>query len=263
MLRKFFSVVAILVFSICCADEPSDKKTAEEFMAEQIEFISALSQAIDTTNSCDDLLSLGLYTQRGISYFLAGELENALDDFNHVLTRSQSGQTSERELLGTALWGRLFCHAFGSQLQETREDSQSIQLLFLDRFCEVHREGEEYVKVHNLKDDVFVVPAALFANPGEQITKGECSDRRQSIADKMRSLADRVPLSEVRAEVFFAINQLSDRAYACCQRGIEHWTACLTPIVDAWKKLDDDWDQLVDLHKKGVKIAPFVRGAGK
>ncbi len=262
MIKKILSIVAILVSSICYAEEANDNKSLKKFAAEQIERIDHLSQAIDKTNSLDDLSTLELYNERGISYFFIGEFENALIDFNHVIAKSESQPTLDIKLIGTALWGRLFCHAFSNQLQETYDDSLLIQFLFMDHVCcEERMELEKFIKTSNHNNAFFIIPVAKFATPEEKITKRECHDRTSSIADKMRSLADLIPLFVVRNIVLFTIDKLSNNAHECCERG-NHWTVCLGPIADAWKKLDNTWDQLVDLFKRGIKIEAFITGSG-
>lgn len=37
-----------------------------------------------------------------------------------------------------------------------------------------------------------------------------------------------------------------------------HWTECLGPIADVWKKLEDTWDELVDLFNKGINLDMFL-----
>jgi len=244
--------------ALCSLTSENDKKLVDEFRAEQMNRIDELSQTINVTNGLDDLSVLCLYNERGIAYFFAGELENALNDFNYVLIKLETQQTLEKEIIGTALWGRLFCHAFKNQVQETYDDSLMIQWLFTGcSCCEERLKKESFVPASNCRNDFFVLPIAKFANPEEKISKWECHDRTKGISDKMRSLADLVPIFVVRTIVLFTIDKLEDRAHACCESG-NNWTVCLGPIADAWQKLDDTWDQLVELFQKGIKIETFL-----
>ncbi len=242
----------------------SHSKAVEEFVEEQLQRIDDLSQAIERKYGLDERSILSLYNERGITLFFMGKFEEALSDFNFVITKLQTHETLEKTILGTALWGKLFCHAFNNQIQETHDDSLMIRMLFTEcSCCEEELDKRAFTSARNSmgrlsrQKNFFVLPIAKFATPQEKITKRECRDRTNSIADKMRSLTELIPLYAARQCVFGAIKLLVANALACCEMG-HHWTECLGPIADAWLKLEEIWDQVVSLFERGFSIGSIL-----
>jgi hypothetical protein len=193
---------------------------------------------------------------QGIVYFFIGKLENAINDFNHVIENSTTHLPLGKNLLGTALWGRMLCHAFGNQLNNAYNDSAMISSLFNECICCENREKDLFIPAH-CDDNFIILPIAKFAYPEEKISEWECHDRTNRITDKMRSLAELVPVYVVRQAVLWTIDKQSKKAHKCCENG-KHWTECLGPIADVWKKLENTWDELVDLFNKGINLDVFL-----
>jgi hypothetical protein len=227
-----------------------------KFLDEQDKHIMSLTQAIDARSNLSDVASLHLFNERGIIYLFTGQLENAVNDFNHVIENLTSDLPLEKKILGTALWGRMLCHAFSSQLNNTCNDSSLISSLFDKCTCHESREKNLFIPA-NCNDHLMILPIAKFAYPEEKISKWECHDRTDRIAGKMRSLAELIPLYVVRQAVLWTIDRQSQKAHKCCENG-NHWTECLGPIADVWKKLENTWDELVDLFDKGINIDLFL-----
>ncbi len=257
MLRKILLLLALLSVNLCSAQEDQIKTPIQVRLEKQIE---NLSETINRPEHRSDTDHLNLYNERGILYLFMGELDKALDDFDHVLDVVQNERINENTLPGSALWGRLLCHAFKNQLQETYNDSLMLQQLFLNEGCCGESPNREIIQTaNNSSNNPSFVPVARFLRPDEKITRWECHDRTNRIAEKMRNLTELIPYYPVRELVWYTIDKLSDRAHNCCEKGYT-WTECLGPIVDAWHKLDDTWDQLVDLFKRGIKIEAFITG---
>lgn len=84
-------------------------------------------------------------------------------------------------------------------------------------------------------------------------------DRVNIIEDKLRRLANRIPSEHIRDSVLYLITCEAARSRECCARG-QHWTTCLGPIANAWKNLEDTWDEIVDLFNKGINLRSFLFG---
>jgi hypothetical protein len=235
----------------------NNEKTIEKFTEEQYEHIEDLTEIINSI-PFGDLAALGVFNERGIAYLFIGEFESALQDFNHVLTELQIRQILERELIGTALWGRLFCHAYRNQLQETCDDFQLIQLFSIKCTSDERQAGmQPCVPASNVKNDYFILPVAKFAYPEEKVSVYECRERVRNTADKMRSIADLIPIRATRILVLGFISDEEGDGLGCCNRG-QHWTNCTGPIADGWKRLEDTWDQVEDLYNKGINLSKFL-----
>ncbi|MBS0603429.1 MAG: hypothetical protein JSS60_00155 [Verrucomicrobia bacterium] len=254
MNRMILLFISMLIASISFVEAANEEVSSNEFLTEQIEHLNTLSKAIDSSDT------LQLHCERGISFFFIGKFDNALSDFDYVLENLDDKSNSYIDLIGTALWGRLLCHAFKNQLQEACDDCHMIESLFLESIpCDRCKNTESITLANYIRNDLHVIPVVKFANPDEKISKWECHDRTSILADKMRSLSDLVPSFIVRGLVLSLINRLSVNAHNCCEEG-HHWTECLRPIAGAWQKLEKTWDQLVDLFEKGIKIETFLVG---
>ena len=133
-----------------------------------------------------------------------------------------------------------------------------IQSLFIECACQKEQvRNGLFIPANNDQRDFFTIPIAKFAYPEEKVTKWECHDRTKRIAGKMRSLTELIPTFILRQIVLELIDELSDWAHGCCEKE-KHWTECLGPIADAWQKLDDTWDQLGDIFKKGLNVKKFL-----
>jgi hypothetical protein len=159
-------------------------------------------------------------------------------------------------MLGIALWGRMLCHAFRSQLNDTYNDASLLSSLFNECDCSEDSEKDPLIHV-NCNSNFSILPIAKFAYPEEKVSEWECHDRANRIAEKMRSLAELIPVYLVRQGVLWTIDRQSQKAHRCCASG-KHWAECLGPIADVWNKLEDTWDKLVDLFNKGINLDLFL-----
>ena len=228
-----------------------------QFLDKQKEHIDALTQAINEQNDIFAQASLRLFNERGTAYFFIGQFENAINDFSYVINNVVTKLHEEEALLGSALWGRMLCYAFAGQLDNTNNDASLIVSLFTDCRCDENRAKKDLFVLSHCNARETVLPIAKFAYPEEEISKNECHDRVQRISSKMYSLADLIPDWLTRQAVFWVIETVSKKAHNCCDSTL-HWTECLGPIVDVWKKLENTWDTLVDLFKKGIDLKTFL-----
>ena len=226
-----------------------DEKLMTKFLEFQEQHIETLTESIKVHNEPNDLEALRLLNERGVVYFLTGQMDNAINDFNFVISTLESTGDGN-EFLGTALWCRMLCHAFNDQFNETHEDS--LQILSFFNVC-----NQDSDQLDSSNEEISLILPVKFAHPDEIITEYECHDRVKTIGGIMRSLNDRVPNYLVREIVHATINKLSSYAHDCCDSG-KHWTKCLGPIDDARRKLRDTWDTLVELFNKGISIDKFL-----
>jgi hypothetical protein len=57
----------------------------------------------------------------------------------------------------------------------------------------------------------------------------------------------------VQGIVSYLIDRLEDAALDCCLDAPE-WTKCLSPIVDAWHKLQESWERLIDIPDERIRM---------
>lgn len=227
-----------------------------QFLEKQNERIETLTSTINTQNELNQEIDLSLLNERGMAYFFLGQFQSAIHDFSYVINKSTTN-SSKKTLLGTALWGRMLCHAFEDHFENTYNDALLISSFFNECDCEKNQEKEIPLILSNCGNSPVAIPIAKFAYPQEQVSKWECHDRTKTIADKMRSLAELIPELSVRKIVIWVIENGEEKAHQCCESG-KHWTECLGPIADIWKKLENTWDILVDLFNRGINLRMFL-----
>jgi hypothetical protein len=269
LILVIFNPVSANNFNRLETDEPQDQfsdfhlnsfiisERKNEFIKDYFKnIIKIKSESIDSLKNTSHT-TLQMYNDRGIASLLSGEYELGLDDFNFVIDQCSSQENSENVFLGTALWGRLFCHAFGNEEQNAYLDSLTIKQLFLGCTCS-ENQLENHLEIANSSDrNLIYLPIAKFAYPEENVTEWECHDRTKRIMGKMCSLSELIPYFLIRKIVIELIDELANKAHKCCNSG-KHWTVCLGPIADAWLKLEDTWDQLNDLFLKGINIKKLL-----
>lgn len=255
-----------------------EKNVSEDIQSE----IECISNQIELWKYKDESNSklLGFYNSRGVRYFCLGLFEDALNDFNHVLDVLYDSQSTSDPLFALALWGRLLCHAYQDLEDEALQDLDIFQNCFLSECLPCENSKADIIDSSNSRlitknyfpkfQDAFVVlnhfsssrhinildirPIAQFANPNERISSGECKERVKGTADLMRLITARIPNGSLVAAINFAICQLEDIMYNCCNRN--HWTECLTPIIDAYQYMKKCMD-------KGAQIAPKIIWPGR
>ncbi len=228
----------------------------QHLVVSQWEKIEGLSLEISST--ADSLNALPLVKKRGILYFSIGEMDLALEDFNQILNVLLIHQKNDRQLIGTALWGRLLCHAFSGFSQEAYDDIHKVELFFVaNADCKNQDLEDREVALGAGSLEGLILPVAKFAHPNEKISSEECRSRVYRTAQAMRTIILKVPNVFVQCSVTYLIDELSQVGLSCCKNP-SNWTSCLEPIVDAWHNLQDLWEQLADLLSKGIAINPHI-----
>lgn len=247
----------VLLPHLLYPDTKNREELLDQFLGKQEENIIALTKEIDIANHIGQQSFLHLLNKRGLAYFFIGQLEKAIDDFTYVIGAIQPEQTEEKSQLGTALWGRMLCFAFSDNYENTYEDACAISALFCP--C-----NQNYVRIKDrtsisvgYQNELNILPVAKFAYPEERVSTWECHERTTIIVEKMKSLAELIPSYAIRKTVNWVIDNQAMKAHNCCKSG-SHWTECLGPIADVWKKLENTWDQLVDLFNKGINLDIFL-----
>ncbi|MBS0653572.1 MAG: hypothetical protein JSR39_08650 [Verrucomicrobia bacterium] len=238
-------------------DTKNKEELLDQFLRKQEENIIALTKEIDLANCVNQQEVFHLLNKRGLAYFFIGQLEKAIEDFTFVIGNIQPEQIEESSQLGTALWGRMLCYAFSDKYENTYEDACAISALFCPCNKNHERGNAKMVTSFNQQNERNVLPVAKFAYPEERVSIRECHERTTIIAEKMRSLAELIPSYAIRKTVNWLIDDQALKAHNCCKNG-NHWTECLGPIADVWKKLENTWDQLVDLFNKGINLDIFL-----
>jgi len=236
----------------------------------------------------DTVRLLELYNERGIKYFCIGLLENAFEDFNHVLNVLEKRQEIVEPLLALALWGRMLCYAYQDHEEEAIHDLNLFQSYFLSE-CSPCTDSQTFsenlpslnsgsrkhklefqnapiilgnlppyrhINTHNenFNHSNYVHPVAQFADPNERLSTEQCKDRVKGTADIMRLLSAKIPNASLVGLVNLAISRLEDAMKSCCYR--ERWVDCLSPIIDAYNYMKKCMD-------KGAAIAPRIIWPGK
>ena len=288
----FIIFVSGATLTMAANEQPSSIHEVQEYNAIEeikceIENISShITLAIYQEGDAIELLEL--YNERGIRYFCIGSLENALDDFNHVLNVLENRQETVEPPLALALWGRMLCHAHQNHEEEAIHDLDLFQSYFLEE-CSPCK-GSQFSLVGlstlnagsrehwheiqntplifenlplyslvntrntNLYYSEYVRPVAEFANPNERLSTEECKQRVKGTADIMRLLTVRIPSPKLSGLVNLAISHLEDAMNSCCHRN--RWTDCLSPILDAYNYMKKCMD-------KGAAIAPQIIWPGR
>lgn len=285
-------VVGFVLFSIknflIAADEMHLDETSiqnfQENILGEIDSISIrIEQSIYKNESHLELLEL--YNARGLKYFYSGFCEDAIHDFNQVLKTGGYSKTIESPVIALALWGRLLCYAHQDRETEALDDLEQFLSYFLDYLPCMNSEASgttsaysdsnfsttenrsqkenvrdklsfiSYSPLNNKKNHQYhILPVAKFADPNERLSPSECKQRVKGTADVMRLLAAGVKKASLVAAINYAISQLEDALNNCCNR--DHWTDCLTPIIDAYNYIRKCLDQ-------GVAIAPKIIWQGR
>ncbi len=260
----------------------SQCQEALEEIRYEIEAISNQIERLGRENSSTAAI-LELYNARGVRYFCVGMFEHALEDFKHVMTVSLGDKELQDSILALALWGSLFCHAFQNQDQEAFQDLDLFKTYFLpdcpcgssktvltnSPSCKENRLNFQDTSISyasssshydistdtaNHANGYYFRSIANFANPNERLTVHECRDRVETTAKLMRILALKIPNAALAATTNIVIGQLEDFFSACCYRN--HWTECLSPVIDAYQYMKRCMD-------RGVSIAPKLIFPGR
>ncbi|GEM_PF-5354746 len=277
----FFSDV-LLATSV----EPSNlPATFHEFAIQstlhEIESISNYITHIHCQQAKETELS-ELYNARGIRYFCAGLLQEAIDDFNQVLNIIGHKEVPEMSSMGLAIWGRMLCHAYQNCEEEAIQDLNLFRSYFLSECspCLNSQENEpnwplysdcnyqgnrmlykrlskflySHATIDNLRFSDNLQLIAQFADPNERLSSSECKFRVRETAKIMRLLSAKIKNTYLVGLVNLAISDIEDFMCNCCDRN--HWTECLSPIIDAYKYMKGCMD-------KGVAIAPRIIWPGR
>lgn len=215
--------------------------TSEEYCQE----IQVLTEEINSYP--EHVCLVELRNQRGLFLFLSNEYDAAIEDFEFVIERFENKTMKNCSLYASALWGKFLTHAFSDDIDKSIADLFLIRKLFLDGDCNCKKKITSSTATFDGR--VSIIKVADFANPKEHLTPEECKQRVKGTAIAMRALCLKIPNASVRFATEVSINELEQKAYSCCER--EHWTECLSPIIDAWNYLK----QCID---KGVRYAPYV-----
>jgi hypothetical protein len=246
-------------------EEALEEKIGEKkalLIQEEQQHNNEITNAIMASMSEEKLVLLSLYIERAISYFLLGELDCAIEDFEYVLSSLDLEAPKERDLLGIALWGRLLCHAFSNSLEETQDDIQLIRYFFIDSHdcnCIKNKSHTSRPIRNSEQPSAYIFTKDKYKSSQERISSHECMDRVKGTANAAKGIALKITNYKIRALVNEIISQLEDFGYSCC-RDAPEWTKCLDPIVNAWKKLQTSWDKLKEIADKGVQLAPYLAG---
>ncbi len=190
----------------------------------------------------------------GLEFLFMEQYEDALDNFNHVLNALHSKGKLSEPLFGSALWGRLLCHAYSNQEQKAFNDLSLIRLWFIDSPCYFCKEFIYANSSVSNDSNHRIFQIADFANPNEKISSAECKQRVKGTASVMRLLVMKIPNRMLADAIQFTISELEHAALQCCERS--HWTECLDPVVDSWSYLKKCMD-------KGSAIAPNLATPGR
>ena len=207
--------------------------------------------------------AIEFYNEEAFIQLFVGEHDKALEGFNYVLECSQADSAADKKVIGAALWGRFFCHAYQGSESEAFEDLNLIYSFFvsnyhLDSPCSPpnelrypdfsHEQRSAGIHLNNVQ------LVADLINPKQRISPADCKDRVLGTANLMRLLATKIPDSRLAAAAHFAISELERVCNSCCDK--EHWTECLNPIVEAWQYVKR-------CLANGVKIAPHIIWPGR
>jgi len=188
-----------------------------------------------------------LRNERGLFFFLSQEYDKAIEDFENVAERFENNAIEDCSLYASALWGRFLTYAFTNDINKSLSDLFLIRKLFIDSSCNFKKGNSScIVKFDN---NFSAEKIADFADPNDRLTPEQCKERVRGTAIAMRALCLKIPNSTLRFATEISIGELEQKAYTCCDK--EHWTECLSPIVDAWNYLKESMD-------KGVRYAPYV-----
>lgn len=212
---------------------------------EYCEEIQALTEDINSYPGY--LCPIELRNQRGLFLFLSTEYDAAIEDFNDVIERLENKAVGNCSLYASALWGRFLTYAFSDIVDQSLKDLFLIRRLFMDG--EYNCKGENLCTIVKFDRAFSVLKIAEFVDPGERLTPEQCKQRVKGTALAMKALCLKIPNAAIRFSTEVFISELEEKAYTCCER--EHWTECLSPIIDAWQYLKQCMD-------KGVRYAPYV-----
>lgn len=207
--------------------------------------VEALSEAIDSYSNqrCPQALLI----HRGNLFLLSHKYDLAIKDFKLVALNACCKIPSNSPEVASALWGTFLAHAFSDDYEKSFISLFAIRDTFLNGNC--HCKEDNFSCAIQKTESLHWKFIAEFADPNEKLTPEQCKQRVKATALAMKALCLKIPDTKIRFAAEITIDELAAAAYSCCER--EHWTECLSPIVDAWKYLKDSMD-------KGVKYAPYV-----
>ncbi len=94
--------------------------------SELIELIATISHTIKHANFLDQSASNILHCERGTLFLKLREYERAIDDFSYVLLNPSESPSLNEDLIGKALWGRMWSYAILGLREEFSEDLMSL-----------------------------------------------------------------------------------------------------------------------------------------
>lgn len=210
----------------------------------------------ETINSSSDI-SVSLLkacVERGINSFFIGELDSAIEDFTYVLRLVNPDE--ERQLFGTAIWGRMLCHAFAESIEKTCEDIQLIRQLFIDNIpCGQNKFPKGGWAFQHVG---YALAQNRYEDAHRKLTPQECNNRVNGTANVIRTIALKIKNPDINGIVNFVISQVENIGYRCCQDAPD-WTKCLDPIVNVWNHLKVDFNRLQALYEEGVPLSSFLQ----
>ena len=210
----------------------------------------------------DDRVSyLESIDQRARDRLLTGELNLAIEDFSHLLSFLDPEIDDDRNLVASALWGRMMCYAYSDSPERAHDDIQLIRAIFIDPYqCDCNKSLESSGKT-NLTTSFTPRQSILanYADPSERLTPAECRERVKGTATAARMFAMKIKVPGVQLLVIEIIDDLASLGYNCCYDAPE-WTKCLDPIVNAWQILKTSWNRVQEIMDSGVALAPYLVG---
>lgn len=179
----------------------------------------------------------------GVNHLFAGDLLEALNDFDFVIERKSS---ISDELYGLALWGRVFCHAYLGELHQVEEDIRLLNRFFIERKCACERSHDFYWQTR--QDLVHQTSVVIYANPDEKISQHECIARVVGTANSLKAMCAAITRSDIQYLLIKVIEAMEELGIRCCENGT-FWTTCVTPLIEKlqkWKVFgipaDPAWD---------------------
>lgn len=202
---------------------------------------------------------LAAHVERGINSFFIGELDNAIEDFSYVLSLANPNNEEDWQLLGTALWGRMFCYAFADSVEQTYEDIELIRRFFIERAAHTPCGKNKMPKGSNPSQHVeYRLAQNRYEDGHRRLTPRECNERVSGTANLARTIALKIKNSNINGIVNFVIGQIENFGYQCCQDAPD-WKRCLDPIVNVWNHLRIDFNKLQELYDQGVPLSSFLQ----
>ena len=199
--------------------------------------------------------------QQAIDRLFTGELNLAIEDFSYVLSFLDPEIDDDRNLVASALWGRMLCYAYSDSPERAYDDIQLIKEIFIDPYqCDCDKGLDSSVGI-TLTSSVTSRPCTLakYAAPNEKLTPTQCKERVRGTAAAAKVFAMKIRDTGVQLLVIEIIDQLASFGYNCCSDAPE-WTQCLNPVVNAWQTLKASWNRLKEMMDNGVALAPYLAG---